>query len=98
MNTYTQTIHDLTPAQIWAAWKAQEITADQLSTWQQQNNYYFNDHGGQILARRIFHRLERDTFTRGRYIVLNDGNFYAGFYAESDAAAIEIFDRGEYLK
>lgn len=92
------TTHDLTPAQIWAAWKAQEITAGQLAAWQQRNNYYFNDHGGQILARRLFHRLERDTFTRGRYIILNDGHFYAGFYASSDADAINKFETGEYMK
>lgn len=45
MNTYTQEIHDMTPAQIWAAWKNQEITAGQLANWQTKHNYYFNQDG-----------------------------------------------------
>lgn len=97
MSTYTTTIHDMTPAQVWAAWRGQEITAGQLATWQERHNYYFNQTGGRILAQYLFHRLERDTFYRGRYIVLNDGNYYAGFYADDDAAAIEYFKEGKYL-
>ena len=87
---------ELTPRQVWAAWKNQEITTGDLADWQQQHNYYFNDTGGQILARRLFHRLERDTFYRGSYIVLNDGNYHARFYADSDADAIRKFQAGEY--
>lgn len=48
------------------------------------------------LARRLFYSLERDKFTPGRYLVLNDNNFIAGFYAESDEKAIEIFESGSY--
>lgn len=51
-----------------------------------------------ILARRLFHRLEKSTFYPGRYLILNDGNYYGHFYAESDAAAIEKFLSGEYVK
>lgn len=84
------------PRTIWRAWKNQEITAGQLATWQERHNYYFNETGGQILARRLFHRLERDTFSPGRYLVLNDGAFFAGFYADSDADAISKFESGVY--
>lgn len=47
------------------------------------------------LARKIFHRLERGYYT-GEYIVLNDGYFFARFWADSDADAIRIFQAGEY--
>lgn len=49
-----------------------------------------------ILARRLFHRLEKSTFYPGRYLVLNDGFYLTHFYAESDAEAIEKFNKGEY--
>lgn len=49
-----------------------------------------------VLARHIFYRLEKSTFYQGRYLVLNDGNYVTHFYAESDAEAIDIFDKGEY--
>lgn len=49
-----------------------------------------------VLARRIFYRLEKSAFYPGRYLVLNDGNYITHFYAESDADAIEIFNQGEY--
>lgn len=91
-----EALQELTPRQVWAAWKNQEITAGDLADWQQRNNYYFNDTGGQILARRLFHRLERDTFYRRSYLVLNDGNFYARISAENDADAIRKFQAGEY--
>ena len=87
---------DKAPAQVWRLWKAQKINAGQLSAWQQRNNYYFNESGGQILARRLFHRLERDSFTPGRYLVLNDGRYFASIYAENDLEAVERFQAGEY--
>lgn len=83
------------PRQVWAAWKNQEITAGDLAAWQQRNNYYFNETGGRILARRLFHRLEHG-FSRSEYIVLNDGNYYCRIYADSDADAIAIFEAGAY--
>lgn len=49
-----------------------------------------------ILARRIFYRLEKSTFYPGRYLVLNDGNYLTHFYAGSDTEAIEKFNKGEY--
>lgn len=49
-----------------------------------------------VLARRLFYRLERSTFYPGLYLVLNDGNPVARFYAGSDSEAIEIFERGDY--
>ena len=51
-----------------------------------------------ILARRLFHRLERSSFYPGRYLILNDGNYYGHFYARSDADAIERFNSGDYVK
>lgn len=89
-------LYDMTPAQVWRLWKDQKINAGQLAAWQQRNNYYFNESGGRILARRLFHRLEPDSFTRGRYLILNDGQYYASFYAENDAEAIQRFQNGEY--
>lgn len=46
--TYTPTIHAMTAAQIWAAWKAQEITVHQLATWQQRHDTYFSPEGKTI--------------------------------------------------
>ena len=89
-------LKNMTPQQIWSAWRNQKITAGDLANWQEKNDYYFNETGGQILDRRLFHRLERDTFYKGAYVVLNDGNHYASFYANSDADAILKFRAGDY--
>jgi hypothetical protein len=43
--TYTNEIHEMTPAQVWAAWKAQALTVDQVATWQQRHHYYFTPTG-----------------------------------------------------
>lgn len=43
---YTNEIHAMTPAQIWAAWKAQQLTVNQVVTWQQRHRYYFSPTGG----------------------------------------------------
>ena len=43
---YTNEIHAMTPAQVWAAWKSQALTAYQVATWQQRHNYYFSPTGG----------------------------------------------------
>ena len=48
-----------------------------------------------LLARRLFHRLERGYY-RSEYIVLNDGYFFARIWANSDADAIRLFMAGEY--
>lgn len=48
-----------------------------------------------LLARRLFHRLERG-FYRGEYIVLNDGYFFARIWADTDADAIARFMSGDY--
>ena len=38
-------IYDMSAAQIWAAWKAQELTVDQVVTWQQRHGIYFDEKG-----------------------------------------------------
>jgi hypothetical protein len=38
-------IYDMTAAQVWAAWKAQELTVGELADWQQRNRIYFNQEG-----------------------------------------------------
>ena len=43
--TYTREIHNMTAAQIWAAWKAQEITVGELADWQQRHGIYFDQEG-----------------------------------------------------
>lgn len=48
-----------------------------------------------LLARRLFHRLERGYY-RSEYIVLNDGYFLARIQADNDADAIRLFMAGEY--
>lgn len=45
---YTETIHNMDAAQIWAAWKNQQLNVGQVATWQQQHNYYFDINGGRI--------------------------------------------------
>ena len=39
------TIFDMSAAQIWAAWKAQELTAGELADWQQRHGIYFDAEG-----------------------------------------------------
>lgn len=51
---------------------------------------------GNILARKVFYRLEKSTFYPGRYLVLNDGNYVTHFYADNDGDAIEKFNKGDY--
>lgn len=48
-----------------------------------------------VLARRLFHRLERG-YSRSEYIVLNDGWFFARIWADSEAEAVELFMTGQY--
>ena len=48
------------------------------------------------LARKLFYSLEKSSFYPGEYLVLNDNNFVARFYANSEADAIRIFETGEY--
>jgi hypothetical protein len=48
-----------------------------------------------LLARRLFHRLERGYY-QGEYVVLNDGYFFAQIWATSDQEAIERFLAGQY--
>ena len=88
-------LHDLTPRQIWAAWKNQELSAGYMAWWQEKNNYYFNETGGRILARRLFHRLEHGYYS-GEYIILNDGRYYARIWTDTDADAIQLFQEGKY--
>jgi hypothetical protein len=45
--TYTPEIHAMNAAQIWAAWKSQQLTVYHVATWQQRHNYYFTANGGQ---------------------------------------------------
>ena len=48
-----------------------------------------------LLARRLFHRLERG-YSRSEYIVLNDGYFFARIWADTEEEAITRFMAGEY--
>ena len=48
-----------------------------------------------LLARRLFHRLERGYYST-EYIVLNDGYFYARIWADTPEEAIKRFLAGEY--
>lgn len=50
-----------------------------------------------LLARRLFHRLERG-YSRSEYIVLNDGYYFASIWADTEEEAIRIFMTGEYKK
>lgn len=38
-------IDNMTAAQIWAAWKAQELTVGQVADWQQRHGIYFDERG-----------------------------------------------------
>lgn len=44
-NLYTEKIHRMSAREAWAAWKAQQLTVCQLSTWQEQHGMYFNENG-----------------------------------------------------
>lgn len=48
------------------------------------------------LARMLFVSLQRDTFYRGRYLILNDQNYITSFYADNDADAIQYFYSKEW--
>lgn len=48
-----------------------------------------------LLARRLFHRLERGYY-KGEYIVLNDGYFFARILADNEEEAITRFMAGDY--
>lgn len=50
-----------------------------------------------LLARRLFHRLERGYY-RSEYIVLNDGYFFARIWADTEEEAISRFMAGDYKK
>ena len=50
-----------------------------------------------LLARRLFHRLERGYY-KSEYIVLNDGYFFARIWADSEEEAINRFMAGDYKK
>ena len=50
-----------------------------------------------ILARKIFVTLVKGYYPN-EYLVLNDCNYMARIYAETDSAAIDKFERGEYKK
>ena len=42
---YTNEIHEMTPAQVWAGWKKQLLTMDQVVTWQTKHKTYFDSEG-----------------------------------------------------
>ena len=48
-----------------------------------------------LLARRLFHRLERGYY-RSEYIVLNDGYYFTSIWADSEEEAINRFLAGDY--
>lgn len=50
-----------------------------------------------ILARRLFHRLEKGYY-KSEYIVLNDGYYYASIWADNEQDAIQKFNKGEYIR
>ena len=39
-------LYNMTAAQVWAAWKAQKLTAGELADWQQRHGCYFDERGG----------------------------------------------------
>ena len=49
------------------------------------------------LSQRLFHRLVKGHY-RSEYLVLNDYNYLATIWADSDDEAIAKFKRGEYKK
>ena len=50
-----------------------------------------------VLARYLFHRLERG-YSRSEYIVLNDGYYFASIWADTEEEAINRFMAGDYKK
>lgn len=42
---YTSEIHAMTPAQVWAAWKNQELTLGEMLAYQAHAGIYFNPDG-----------------------------------------------------
>ena len=48
-----------------------------------------------LLARRLFHRLERG-YSQSEYIVLNDGWHFATIWADTPEEAIARFMAGDY--
>ena len=50
-----------------------------------------------LLARRLFHRLERGYY-KSEYIVLNDGYYFTSIWADTEEEAIRIFLAGDYKK
>ena len=50
-----------------------------------------------LLARRLFHRLERGYYKR-EYIVLNDGYYFTSIWADTEEEAINKFMAGDYEK
>ena len=45
---YTESIHDMTAPEIWAAWKNQQLNINQVVIWQQKHKLFFN-HKGEIV-------------------------------------------------
>jgi hypothetical protein len=50
-----------------------------------------------LLARRLFHRLERGYY-KSEYIVLNDGYYFTSIWADTEEEAIRVFLAGDYKK
>ena len=50
-----------------------------------------------LLARRLFHRLERGYY-KSEYIVLNDGYYFATIWANTEEEAVNTFLNGNYGK
>lgn len=48
------------------------------------------------LENKLFHTLWKDNFYHHHYVVTNDGNYFADFYADNDAEALQIFRNGDY--
>jgi hypothetical protein len=42
---YTETIHNMDPGQVWAAWKNQQLNINQVVLWQQKHKLFFNSKG-----------------------------------------------------
>jgi hypothetical protein len=42
----TKELYNMTPAEVWHAWKNQRLTVGQVVAWQQRHNYYFSPTGG----------------------------------------------------
>ena len=42
---YTNEIHTMTPCQVWAAWKNQELTVNDVLTYQARAGIHFNPDG-----------------------------------------------------